>query len=67
MDLLTAVSQVGFPVFCCYLLIKQIITRLDNITLALENLQTTLLFISTEKEQIKGNGRKARLKRRMIK
>ena len=65
-NIIAAISQVGFPVVCCYLLINKIITRLDNISNNLDNLQQTLLYINTAGEHARGNGRKSRLKRRTI-
>lgn len=64
--IVTAVSQVGFPIICCYMLIKQVISRLDRLNVSLENLQDTLLYINTMEMQNSGNGRKARLKRRVL-
>lgn len=63
---LTAISQVGFPVVCCYLLINKVITRLDNINGSLDSLQKTLLYVYTAGEQARGNGRKSKMRRRTI-
>lgn len=63
---ITAVSQVGFPVVCCYLLIRQVNTRLDNINNNLDGLQKTLLYIYSAGEQTRGNGRKSKMRRRTI-
>lgn len=47
--LIASISQVGFPVVCCYLLITRVINRLDNITDSINNLQKTIVYVNAER------------------
>lgn len=58
-EIITAISQVGFPVVCCYLLLTKGFKKIDEVTDALNKLQQTILY-----NYSMNNGTRLKIRRR---